>query len=207
MTVRLVGTNGLLSERLISVSESMNYSGMKNKILLLCFLVAGTAWAQSFEGAVSGGVSQISNGDLGSGYSLDDGFRLTFRMTFNPHDLVGYELGYAYNRTHLQGTGMAIHQGFGDVLLHATRAGSRIRPFVAGGLNFSNFVPPGATAQYGQGENKFGFNYGGGIKWKVAGPWQVRFDIRQFNTGKPFSLGGSGRLLQNEISVGVGWTM
>lgn len=186
-------------------------------LLALCLTTA--AFSQSFEGAISGGVSKIS-GQLGSldstgasKVSLDDGFRLTFRMSFNPKKLIGYEFGYAYNRTNLAITGsgtqgMGVHQGFGDVLLHGTPEGSRIRPFVAGGVNFSNFVPPGQSASYGQGETKFGINYGGGLKVKVAGPWQVRFDVRQFNTGKPFGLlNGGGRLLQTEISAGIGFTL
>lgn len=184
---------------------------MKRTIALLFMSFSAMCFAQSFEGAVSGGVSTFTNGDLGSGYSLDNGFRLTFRMTFNTKKYMGYELGYAYNRTHLgttgaQAQGMGVHQGFGDVLFHLTSEGSRFRPFGAAGLNFSNFVPPGQTAQYGQGENKFGFNYGAGLKVKVAGPWQVRFDVRQFNTGVPFGM-RSGRFLQNEISAGIGFTL
>jgi opacity protein-like surface antigen len=188
---------------------------------LLALCLTTSAFPQSFEGAISGGVSRIGGGgDLGSfdptgatRASLDNGFRLAFRMSFNPKKLIGYEFGYAYNRTNLAITGsgsegMAIHQGFGDVLLHATPEGARLRPFVAGGVNFSNFVPPGQSAQYGQGETKFGFNYGAGLKVKVAGPWQVRFDVRQFNTGKPFGLlNNDGRLLQTEISVGIGFML
>lgn len=182
---------------------------MKTVRLFLWLLPAIVA-AQSFEASVAGGVSSLKNGDLGSGYSLDSGFRLAMRMTINARELMGYEFGYAYNRTHLnftgQGaTGMAIHQGFGDVLLYGTKRDSRIRPFAAGGLNFSNFVPPGQTAQYGQGQTKFGFNYGGGIKVKVTGPWLMRIDFRQYNTGKPFDLGAGGRLMQNTITVGVGY--
>jgi opacity protein-like surface antigen len=187
---------------------------MKNNISKILFFLAfgALAFGQSFEGSVSGGVSQIGNVNLGGGYSLDSGFRLALRMTLNTHEHFGYEFGYAYNRTHLDGAGlasqgMAIHQGFGDVLLYATPTESRIRPFLAGGLNFSNFVPPGQSAQYGQGATKFGVNYGAGVKFKVTGPWQIRFDVRQYNTGKPFGLGGSGRLLQNEISAGVSYTL
>jgi opacity protein-like surface antigen len=134
-------------------------------------------------------------------------------MTLNTREHLGYELGYAYNRTHLLAAGldqggMAIHQGFGDVLLYPVRSSERrVRPFFAAGLNFSNFVPPGQSAQYGQGQTKFGFDYGGGIKIKVSGPWQVRFDFRQFNTGKPFDLGAGGRLLVNELSAGIGFTL
>lgn len=170
------------------------------------------ASAQSFEASVNAGASVISNKDLGSDYTLDSGFRVAFRATINTTDLLGYEFGYGYNRAKLgsagsDSQGMAVHQGFGEVLLYATPQSSRIRPFVAAGGHFSNFVPPGSTASYGQGENKFGINYGGGVKIKVTGPWQVRFDVRQFNTGKPFGLGGTGRMLQNEISAGVSWTM
>jgi opacity protein-like surface antigen len=148
---------------------------LKRLIVTMLLLSPAVAAAQSFEASVSAGASQLSNGDLGSSYSLDNGFRLTFRMAINTHEHLGYELGYAYIRTHLNtsglgGTGMAIHQGFGDVLLYGTKSEARVRPFVAGGLNFSNFVPPGQSAQYGQGETKYGFNYGGGVKIKVAGP-------------------------------------
>lgn len=186
---------------------------MNSVARIVFFLALGaTAFGQSFEGSLSGGVSQIRKGDLGSGYSLDNGLRLTFRMTLNTHEHLGYEFGYGYNRTHLgspgvASQGMAVHQGFGDVLLYATPTEARIRPFFAGGLNFSNFVPPGQSAQYGQGSTKYGINYGFGTKLKITGPWQVRFDVRQFNTGKPFGLGGSGRLLQNEISAGVSFTL
>lgn len=185
---------------------------MKHIPLLLLSLLPAALTAQSFEAGISGGLSKFSNGDLGQGLKLDDGFRLTFRMGINPYRFVGGEFGYAYNRTSLQdstsgqGQGMAVHQGFGAVLLHATPEGSRVRPFAAGGVHFSNFVPPGQTAQWGQGNTKFGINYGGGVKVKLTGPWQMRFDIRQYNTGVPFGL-RTGRFLQNEISVGLAYTM
>lgn len=185
---------------------------MKNTPLLLFFLLPAALCAQSFEAGVSGGVSRFGNADLGEGYALDNGIRVTLRMGFNPYQYVGGEVGYAYNRTNLndsttgQGQGMAVHQGIGAMLLHATPEGSRVRPFAAGGLHFSNFVPPGQTAQYGQGQTKYGFNYGGGIKVKVTGPWQLRFDVRQYNTGVPFGL-RTGRFVQNEVSVGLFYTM
>lgn len=183
------------------------------RVVLICSIVAGLAAAQSFEGSVSGGPSILSSSDLGSGYSLDNGFNLGFRMTLNTQQHLGYELGYIYNRTHLLASGfdqggMAVHQGFGDVLFYPNRSSERrVRPFLAGGLNFDNFVAPGQTAQYGQGQTKFGFDYGAGVKMKVTGPWNIRFDFRQFNVGKPFDLGGSGRLLINEISAGVAFAL
>ena len=201
---------------------------MKSRLFL--FLLASVlpaAFAQSFEASVSGGVSRLQNSVLGpdilssgatanSRIKLNDGFRLGFRIGLNTYSHLGFELGYAYNRSqlHLDGPpvtelGMAIHQGFADALLYLTPDKFKVRPFVAGGVHFSNFVPPGASAQYGQGENKFGVNYGAGIKVRVAENWQVRFDFRQYETGKPnFGIfTPSGRLLQNEISVGVGFVL
>jgi opacity protein-like surface antigen len=198
-----------------------------NLFLLVVASALPVAFGQSFEASVSGGVSRLTNNVLGpdilspgaaagSNVKLNDGFRLGFRMGFNTYSHFGFEFGYAYNRTHLHldgppvtELGMAIHQGFGDALLYVTPEKARIRPFVAGGVHFSNFVQPGASAQYGQGQNKFGVNYGGGIKVRVATNWQIRFDFRQYETGKPdFGVfRPSGQLLQNEISVGVGFVL
>ena len=196
------------------------------KIFFAAALCCGSTivFGQAFEGAVSGGANHISSSGAqitsslsgvpgaGDSVALDtSGWNLGFRMTVNPYKIFGFEVGYIYNRTHLfisgadQG-GMAIHQGFGDALVYATKEGSRIRPFGAAGINFSNFVIPGGSAQYGGGQNKFGINYGVGVKVKVSGMWQVRFDIRQFNQGKPdFGIPNvSGRLLLTQYSVGFG---
>jgi len=169
------------------------------------------AFGQAAEFSVSGGLSRLSGADIGSGFSLDDsGFRLAGRMTLNNGRFYGHEFGYAYSRTKLllqtvdQG-GMAIHQGLYHFLLYATPEGSRVRPFASGGGHFSNFVPPGASATQGQGDNKFGVNYGGGIKFKLTYKFNLRLDARQYLTGKPFDLpGASGQLRQNEITVGFG---
>jgi hypothetical protein len=46
------------------------------------------------------------------------------------------------------------------------------------------------------------------VKARVTNSIGVRLDYRQYNTGKPFDLPlASGRLLQNEISVSVGWML
>src|SRR5205085_1253479 len=75
-----------------------------------------------------------------------------------------------------------------------------------GGVQFSNLVQLGASAQYGQGENKFGVNYGGGIKFRVAQNSQVRCDIRQYETGQPNAqiLRLHGRLFNKENLLGHG---
>ncbi|HYP06501.1 MAG TPA: outer membrane beta-barrel protein [Bryobacteraceae bacterium] len=189
--------------------------------LLAAFSFA--AHAQVAEFSVSGGVSRLQNKELvpstaqAAGLSLDDGWRLAFRIGLNSWSFFGQEFGYAYNRSKLLSDGedlggMAIHQGFYNLLAYATPEGTRIRPFVTGGGHFSNFVPPGASATQGQGSTKFGVNYGGGVKARISEKYQVRVDFRQYVTGKPFGgnnglQGISGSLRQNEISVGFGFVL
>jgi opacity protein-like surface antigen len=198
--------------------------GVAWAVVLLCS--SWSARGQILELGVFGGASHLESPVIGSdtfsinaapgaSIRLTNGLQFGFRFGFNPYRYLGAEFGYAYNRTqlHLDGPpvteqGMAIHQGFGDALLHFTHEGSRIRPFVAGGIQFSNFVPPGASAASGGGDTKFGVNYGAGIKVKLAENWQIRADFRQFECGKPFRLvNQTGRLLHNEISAGLAFTL
>ena len=192
--------------------------------ILAC--AASGLFGQVFEVGMFGGASILRdspigsdilspNAAAGSDIRLTNGFRLGFRTTLNTYRFLGFEFGYAYNRTqlHLDGpppteTGMAVHQYFGDALIYGTSEGRRFRPFLAGGIHFSNFVPPGAHATSGGGETKFGANYGGGIKIKISSAWLIRFDVRQYETGKPFHLPNqNGRLFQNEISAGVSFAL
>ena len=100
---------------------------------------------------------------------------------------------------------MPIHQGFYDFLVYATPEGFRIRPFAAGGAQFSTFVPPGASVTYGTGTTKYGGNFGGGVKVKVSSLFAIRLDFRDYVTTKPFDLAGkSGALHQIEVSAGLG---
>src|SRR5438045_276892 len=92
-------------------------------ILIAC---APAAFSQGFEASVSGGESYLptKSSDIGQGYSLKDGFRLTLRMTLNWKRFLGHEFGYAYNHTQLAASaaatgasttstsGLPAHQGF-----------------------------------------------------------------------------------------------
>ena len=61
------------------------------------------------------------------------------------------------------------------------------------------------------GVDKFGVNYGGGLKVRVSEKFLVRVDWRQYLTGKPFGgsegLPVSGSVKQNVISAGVGFIL
>ncbi|MCZ2077827.1 MAG: porin family protein [Bryobacterales bacterium] len=189
-------------------------------ILLAAAFLAGQplAHAQVAEFAVIGGTSRLSNAGIGSfnfenpredDVELTDGWRLGFRMTLNNWRFLGHEFGYAYNRTSLKvgsdEAGMAIHQGFYNFLAYATPEGSIVRPFATGGVHFANFTPPGISVTQGGGDTKFGVNYGGGLKIRVSHSLMLRFDVRDYLTGKPFDLPGQrGKLHQLEIGVGLG---
>jgi opacity protein-like surface antigen len=193
-------------------------------IILAALALPCSSFGQVAEFWFGGGASIISNGAIGStdpaglsnDVALTDGFRINFRLTLNTGDHYGHEVGYAYNRTQLQFNntqpateqGMAAHQGFYDFLLYPTKEGSRIRPFATGGVQFTNFVPPGSSATQGGGNTKFGINYGFGVKARISSRFGLRFDFRQYNMGKPFDLPlASGRLLQNEFSASFGFMM
>jgi hypothetical protein len=150
--------------------------------------------------------------DSATQYKVKDGFRISARLTLNTKRFIGHEFGYGYSRSKLGLTGgasdeasMPVHQGFYDFLLYASPEGSRIRPFVAGGAQFSTFVPPGASVTYGTGTTKYGGNFGGGVKVKLTSIFALRLDGRDYVTTKPFDLPGkSGALHQIEVSAGLG---
>ena len=187
----------------------------------LLFVLAGVAFAQVLEIGPQVGLSRLSNSELYQEagppplvVKLNSGFRFGFRVTLNAHEYAGHEVGYGYNRTNLDlaGTvyGMATHQGFYNLLLYARPEGARIRPFVAGGGQFSNFVPPGTSVSYGGGAMKFGVNYGTGVKVRTSDRFLIRLDFRQYLSPKPdfdFPTAPQGWLRLKEISAGFSYTM
>jgi opacity protein-like surface antigen len=204
---------------------------MKTFVAAAVLLFSSSAFAEGLEFWFNAGQSVVSNPGLGTDQTctstalcqaigasskdvqLTNGFRFSFRGDFNTGEHLGYEMGYAYNRTQLQlndaggsQTGMAYHQVMFNALGYATPEGSRFRPFATAGLGFATFVQPGSSVAQGGGSTKFGFNYGGGVKVKVRGPWAVRVDLRQTMTPKPFGLPlASGWFRSTEISAGVGF--
>jgi len=189
---------------------------MRHIVLAVTALIASaTAFAQVGEISVSGGASRFSGGSPGTvdaastsaKIAVKGGFRLDMRLTLNTYRFFGHEVGYGYSRTTYKtpdDVAVPTHQGYYDFLVYATPEGAKVRPFGAGGVQFSSFFPPGTSAYYGNQTTKFGINYGGGIKVKVSPMMGIRFDVRQYNTGHPFEFANrSGRLLQTAITGGV----
>ncbi|MFN7924236.1 MAG: outer membrane beta-barrel protein [Bryobacteraceae bacterium] len=191
------------------------------RLLACCIAGIVSLRAQVFEIGMHGGVSRLSSRDIGTltvdgtdRVTLSDGFRFGFRLTLNNWAYFGHEMGYGYNRTQFeygspkQQIGTAIHQGIYNFLVYATPEGKRVRPFATGGGQFSNFIFPGGSVQYGGGSNKFGFNVGGGVKVRVSEKFLIRLDGRQYWSGKPFDLPNqSGMIKLLEISAGFSFVM
>ena len=191
---------------------------MKYLPAVFALACSGMAWGQAGELWLNIGESILSNSAIGStsaftnlsNIKLDDGYRFGFRFGFNAGDHLGYEVQYAFNHAQLDQNGtktaMHFHQGGVNVLYYLTGDKTGIRPFATAGVQFDDFVPPGGAINYGS-QNKFGANFGAGIKVHVKGMWAVRFDVREYVTGKPdFNVftGTSGALWQTEVSGGVG---
>ena len=182
-------------------------------VLVCSLLLAEAAIAQVGEASISMGVSNFRSARVGSvtvdgpSVKLDNGFRLAARFTINTKRFIGHEFGYAYSRSNLRElrSPLPVHQGFYNFLLYATPEGARFRPFAAGGGHFSSFYPPGTSAYSGNGFTKFGVNYGAGVKYRLNEVLQIRLDLRDYVTGKPFGLlNSSGALQQLEYSAGMG---
>jgi opacity protein-like surface antigen len=195
-------------------------------LLLLCF--SGELWAQSGELWFSGGASILFNRAIGSpspdgapdDVQLGHGFRVGLRFGYNSAGHFGHEIQYAYNRTDLidnngavlgdpGSAGMAIHQGGYNLLYYfrPTKEGSKMRPFVTGGVHVSDSVLPGSAA-LSRTNFKAGFNVGVGVKVRISTLFALRFDLRQYETGKPnwgnVLTNQRGLLHQTEASAGFG---
>ncbi len=189
-------------------------------VVILAGVCASAAWAQSAEISASFGDTLVKDNILGiaanlqgTEYKVDGGFDFALRLTLNTKKYLGHEVGFAYNRTQLGAVGVAgsdssmpTYQGFYDALLYATPEGSaKIRPYLAGGGNFTTFVPPGASVY--SGSTKFGGNFGAGVKVKITSMFLVRFDVRDYVSGKPFGntlINQTGVLHQIEATAGFG---
>jgi len=197
-----------------------------NRFALCCLfaaLIATPATPQSAELGISGGYGILGDKSLSvdsasavtSEYTLSNGVRIGARMAFNSRAFIGHEVAYSYQHARLgylesfQGASgsedlgaVRAHHMYYNLVAHATPTGTAIRPFVTGGGGFSSFFLPGISSFSGGGSTKFGYNYGGGIKFNFS-MYGIRFDARNHVTGKPFDrfLPVSGTLNNLEFSM------
>jgi opacity protein-like surface antigen len=198
---------------------------MRFSLILLLFAAACSG--QVFEAGGFGGSVRYSSRNIGSigssvpgepdvPVTLGDSWLFGLRMTLNSWEHFGQEFTYTYNRTKVRindseaatDQGTAIHNYGYSLLAYATPEGSRIRPFATGGGNFSNFIVPGGSVTSGGGDTKFGFHYGGGVKARISSMFLIRFDFKQYVTGKPWDIpGADGLLRRNEFSAGLSFVI
>jgi opacity protein-like surface antigen len=185
----------------------------------LFFGTAAMGSAQVAEVAVTGGWGVFTDSTLGgiggfgdpeSELKFNNGLRIGGRLSMNRWFL-GHEISYAWQKTNLKTAsedigGVSIHNYYYNFVVHATPEGTAIRPFVTGGAGFSTFFPPGVSSLSGSGDNKFGFNYGGGVKFRLTDKFGLRMDVRDHLTGRPFEKFGvntlDGKFHNVEFSVG-----
>ena len=192
---------------------------MQRLLALVCLLIGAalTAWGQAAEVTFSVGWSNFTNSNIGEvpqfgdvplRFSLDDGIRIGARLAMNSWVFLGHELSYAFQRSGLNtgsgdSQGMTIQNFYYNFVAHATPEGAAVRPFVTGGVGFSSFFPPGVGSLSGAGDTKFGYNFGGGLKFRLSPRFGLRFDLRDHVTSKPFDLpNSSGRLHNLAYSAG-----
>ena len=179
--------------------------------LVVLLSTAATASAQSAEIGLSAGWSAFSDNDIGtiSDFSqglipitVDNGVRIGFRLAFNPGYFLGHELSYSYQKSGLSfglnpSNGMTVQNIYYNLVVHATPEGSPIRPFGTAGAGISVFFPPGVSSLSGRGDNKFGYNLGGGLKFKLNPLFGFRIDLRDHVTGRPLNLDNAGGRFHN----------
>ena len=184
---------------------------------------SGEVWVNTGASILSGtnGIGSPFPDGSASDVQLSNGFRLGVRFDWNTAGHIGHEFQYAYNRTDLTdntGTiladpntgGMAIHQVGYNVLYHfnTTKENAKVRPFVTAGVHLSDFVLPAAATPMGSSV-KAGGNFGVGVKLRLSPLFGIRFDLREYLTGKPnwdsvLFHQGSPVMFQTEATAGIG---
>ena len=123
--------------------------------------------------------------------------------------ILGFEAAYASGRNNLRltnltslnrtaGFGVGSHRLSGNLVLHAPIALLRLRPYLTAGIEYDRFSPArgaetvvatsgftGSTSVTLNADNKLGFNYGGGVEWKLLRHLGLRLDVRDHVTGSP----------------------
>jgi opacity protein-like surface antigen len=205
---------------------------MNRWLPVILAVLPGGLWAQSGELWVSAGASLLANTDLGSAspsgssndvHLGDAGFRIGLRVTLNTAGRWGHEFQYAYTYSYFDdrtgailgapgSTGMGMDQLGYNVLYYfnATNQEPKVRPFVTAGFQVDDYVMPfAAVVNHDNSSWRPGFNYGGGIQFRLSPLFAWRFDIRGYDTGKPDWAGilykQGGLLHQTEASVGFGY--
>lgn len=204
---------------------------------LLLTSVSLSATAQTWEVGVGGGGSfytakSISAARVIGDAKLDSGWLVTGYLGNNVSERWGGEIRYAFqqNDLKLQSSGTTVkfgarsHAIHYDFLLHATKRGSKVRPFAAFGAGFKGYqgtgrevpVQPLANLAFLTRTNDWKpiISVGGGVKFAVGKNAMIRADIRDYITWFPKNLIApapgakldGGPIHNLVVMLGIGWT-
>ena len=197
--------------------------------LFLAFL--GLACAQTYEVSIIRSWARMSKKPLGSNNAespidnetaFRNGSSYGVRLTLNTPGYYGHELGFMYTTAGLRTvtyasdgtktsveTKVRIEEAFYNFLIYMMPKGERWRPYITGGLQAHQTANPKIENWTGTRNRNYGFNYGGGIKFKLAKHLLFRLDLRDYFTGKPYNLtmadvtNEGGLIRQQEASFGL----
>jgi len=197
--------------------------------LFLAFL--GSACAQTYEVSIIRSWARMSKKPLGSNNvssprddetTFRNGSSYGIRLTLNSRGYYGHELGFMHTRAGLRTvtyaadgtrtnveTKVRIEEAFYNFLIYMMPRGERWRPYITGGLQAHQTGNPKIENWTGRRNRNYGFNYGAGIKFKLANHVLFRLDLRDYLTGQPYGLAFAdvtrqgGLMRQQEASFGL----
>jgi len=178
--------------------------------VLLLFACLWQASAQKYEVSALRSIVRMSRSELGSN-SVDspvdsetafrNGYSYGLRLTLNTRGYYGHELTGLYTKVGVHtvvydedgnGSGadtkVRVGQAGYNFLSYMMPRDSRWRPFLTVGAHAAQFENPKIQGWTGIGTRNYGFNYGGGIKLRLARHFLLRADVRDYLTGKPYEL-------------------
>jgi len=205
---------------------------------LCCLAGWGGATAQTWELSASRIYPRISGSPLGSiseeekkdtDTTLKGLYGYGLRLTRNSKGYYGHEIGFNYNyarvtakystkqegkvvTTTLQDR-ILVRQAYYDFLMYCMPNGERWRPYIALGVQGTDYAAPNLREWPTGKSRNYGFNYGGGIKFRLLRNAYLRLDVRDHLGGKPYDLdredqmkfGGRLRLLEASAGISLGF--
>jgi opacity protein-like surface antigen len=194
--------------------------------------------AQQWEVAPVGGYLRLSKkpiGSLNQTTPKDDDTKLAPRqpaygltVTLNTKGYYGVEAGVLRSRARIEsnidpGDGKPVvergtvtqTQTFLNGVSYFMPRGERFRPYATAGFQAQFWNTPNLPNWSGRNSKNIGFNYGGGVKIRLAKPVLFRLDVRDIWAGAPYGLqyGNSSdtslrspglyRQLQGTVGIGI----
>lgn len=211
------------------------------RLALVAALTALLSPAQTWEVHPTAGYLKLSKKPIGSAISTDPETDDTtlhslqpaygLRLSLNTSSYYGLEAQYLRSKARLDtklipldattdtrvpfSGNLWVNQFSVNGVSYFMPNGARFRPFMTAGFQVAIFGKPRIAEFTDRSSRKLGFNYGGGLKIRLAKHALVRFDARHIFIGSPYDLQASGSTTgltsvglfrQIEGTMGIGFT-